>query len=276
MNILYFDCQSGISGDMAVGAFLDMGIELTALARKLSKMKLPAVYDIEAEKVRKNGTAATAFRVLAERAQGVCSLYCAEEWISESGLADNAKSGALRALRLLTDAREKVYGESGQWLRAADAIACAVNLTAAAVCIGWTGADTVVCSPLTEGNGFAETRSGLVRLPVPTVTELARMSGAPFEICAEKTQLVTETGAALVSAFAQNFRVMPSMTVSSVGFGAGLKDLDTRANVLRVILGKNEYRFFAESVCVIESDSACPESFWQCRTGRNGAKKSYE
>ncbi len=264
VQMLYFDCQSGISGGMAVGAFLDMGLDLRALARELSKMKLPVVYDIESEKVSKGGVEATAFHVIVDMRREICSLEQMKEWVSGSELAASVKMRTLRSLGLLEEARVAVYGENGRWLSLHDAVSCAVHVTAVSVCVGWLGAETVICSPLTEGSGFAETCSGFMRLPVPTVMELARAAGAPFEICPEKTQLITETGAAIVCSLAQKFASLPSMTVEAIGFGAGSKDLDTRANVFRVISGKNQYRFFGESVCVIESESVPCSNFWQC------------
>lgn len=258
MNILYFDCMSGVSGDMLVGAFLDMGIEPAALARELEKVALPAVYDIEAEKVDKNGVRATAFRVCARTVRAQYPLAEAARLIAESGLDAETKKMALRILKFYSDARVRVHGDGaeGECLCADDAVIAIVNIISAAVCVSWLGPEAIVCSPLTEGCGFAETCHGLMRVPVPLVMELMRSSGAAMQVCGEQTQLITPTGAAIVCALAQRFDALPSMTVGAVGFGAGAKDLDSRANVLRVVMGRNEHRFFEESVCVIDTESA--------------------
>lgn len=256
MNLLYFDCMSGISGDMVVGALLDMGLSTNMLARELEKVSLGAVYDIETEKVEKSGVRATAFRVICGELRERYPLEQAAERIAKSGLDGIAKKMALQILQQYAQARAQVYGgRAGELcLYGSDAVETLVDIIAAAVCITSLGADIIVSSPLTEGCGYAKTENGLMRVPVPAVLELLRSAGAPLDICQERTQLVTPTGAAIVCSLAQRFDEMPSMTVSAIGFGAGAKDLDSRANVLRVVLGRNDSRFFSESICVIDSD----------------------
>ncbi len=255
MNILYFDCMSGISGDMAVGAFLDMGIEPAALAKELSKVPIPAVYDIESEKTEKNHVMATAFRVIPSKVQQEYVWEELRQTVAVSGLSEEAKKTVLRIMRIYGEAVARIAGCDAKNLvfPGKEAMVTLVNVLSVSVCVDWLSPDAVVCSPLTEGAGFAETHFGMMRVPVPAVLEMMRKTGAPLEICGEKTQLITPTGAAIACGLAQRFDELPSMTVSAVGFGAGTKDLDTRANVLRAILGRNESRFFEESVCVIDT-----------------------
>lgn len=261
MRLLYFDCQSGISGDMAVGALLDMGVDLQQIAVALSDMKLPLVYDIEAEKLSKCGVEATAFRVFPEKNQTVCFTEQMREWLQYSQLTECVKARALASLQCLEQARIAVYGKDGCQFLLQDAVSCLVQMVSASSAMHCLGADAVFSSPLTEGSGFAETKGGFMRLPIPVVMELARAAGAPFEICEERTQLITETGAAIVCAATQRFAPMPSMTVEAIGFGAGMKELDTRANVLRVILGENRYSFFGEHIYLAESTCSFGDGF---------------
>ncbi|MBR5156383.1 MAG: LarC family nickel insertion protein [Clostridia bacterium] len=255
MNILYFDCMSGISGDMAVGAFLDMGIDPNSLASELSKLELDAIYDIEAEKVDKNGVRATAFNIYVDKSRSVYDFEDTAQIILKSKLDSRAKKLSLLILKSFADAKSSVYGLNQTFLKGEDAVRAVVNMVSAAICVSMLGADKIISSPLTEGLGYAMTESGLMRVPVPCVTEILKESGAPIEICAEKTQLITPTGAAIICSLAQGFDEMPSMTVSATGFGAGKKDLDSRANILRVIMGRNEPVFYEESMCLIDTDS---------------------
>lgn len=256
MNILYFDCMSGISGDMAVGAFLDMGIDPNSLARELSKISLDALYDIEAEKVEKNGVRATAFNIYVDKALKHYDFEETARIILQSELDSRAKKMSLAILKGFSDARARVYGLKQSVLKGADAVRAIVHMVSAAICVSMLGADKIISSPITEGCGYAMTDSGLMRVPVPCVTELLRQACAPIQICAEKTQLVTPTGAAVICTLAQGFDEMPSMTLSATGFGAGKKDLDSRANVLRVIMGRNEPVFYEENVCILDTDNA--------------------
>ncbi len=255
MNILYFDCMSGISGDMAVGAFLDMGIDPNGLARELSKLELNAVYDIEAEKVEKNGVRSTAFNIYVNKSLSVYDFEDTAQIILKSKLDSRAKKMSLLILKNFADAKARVYGSTNVSLKGEDAVRAIVNMVSAAICISMLGADKIISSPITEGLGYAMTESGIMRVPIPCVTEILRSVGAPIEFCSEKTQLITPTGAAIICSLAQGFDEMPSMTVSATGFGAGKKDLDSRANILRIIMGRNEPVFFEESMCLINADS---------------------
>lgn len=256
MNILYFDCMSGISGDMVVGALLDLGINTNALARELLKVELGRVYDIETQKVSKNGISATAFNIYGGQANDRLYIEELAHIIADSGICPEAKKYALTILKKYTDAYANVYETKPKdiMLCGEKVVRTAVSIIASAVLLSMLGIEAVISSPITEGIGFAKTGSSMMRVPVPMVIEILRLSAAPIEICGENTQLITPTGAAIVCACARRFDKMPSMTISSVGFGAGLKELDERANVLRAILGRNEELYFEESLSAGQID----------------------
>ncbi len=250
MNILYFDCMSGISGDMVVGALLDLGIDTNALARELHKVDLGRVYDIETQKVFKNRISATAFNIYGAKSSDRLYIEELAHIIAESGISPEAKRYALMILKKYANAYTNVYETKPHdvFLCGEKAVRTAVSIVSSALLISMLGVEAVVSSPITEGIGLAKTGSSMMRVPVPMVMEIMRLSEAPIEICEENTQLITPTGAAIVCACARRFDKMPSMTISSVGFGAGLKELDGRANVLRAVLGRNEELYFEESL----------------------------
>ena len=254
MNILYFDCMSGISSDMVVGALLDLGINANALARELYKVDIGRVYDIETQKVFKNGISATAFNIYGGGASDRLYIEELAHIIAGSDISPETKRYALMILKRYTNAYTNVYETKPQdiVLCGEKAVRTAVSIVSSAVLLSMLGIEAVISSPITEGIGFAKTGNSMMREPVPMVMEIMRLSGAPIEICQENTQLITPTGAAIVCACARRFDKMPSMTISSVGFGAGLKELDGRANVLRAVLGRNEELYFEESLFTSE------------------------
>lgn len=251
MNILYFDCLAGVSADMVVGALLDMGLSAKMLARELSKVELGAVYDIESEKVEKNGVWATAFSVSVRSAPQWYSTQYLVSQVLDSGLEHHVKELAVRILECYIRAEKTVFKGTSEEdaLDGISAVETLVGFLSAAIGISYMGADVIVSSPLTEGSGVVQTKHGLMRVPVPMVMECLRTAGAPIQICTERTQLITPSGAAIVCALSESFDELPSMTVRGIGFGAGRKDLDTRANVLRLVLGQNEESFFPKSIC---------------------------
>ncbi len=263
MNILYFDCLAGVSADMVVGALLDMGMSAEMLAGELSKIALGAVYDIESEKVEKNGVKATTFHV---RVRSCCDRYPLEwvqKTIEESRLEPCVKQFVYQILHCYVCALSAVSATEPEeeWLEGSNAIQTLVGIFSAAIGIAYMGAECIVSSPLVEGSGIVQTKNGLTRLPVPVVMECLRAAHAPIQICKEHTQLITPSGAAVVCALAQHFDELPSMTVRGIGFGAGQKDLDTRANVLRLVLGQNEESFFANRICPVQK-----RELWQADT----------
>jgi uncharacterized protein (DUF111 family) len=220
------------------------------LARELYKVDLGRVYDIETQKVLKNGISATAFNIYGAKSSDRIYIEELAHIIADSDISPEAKRYALMILKRYANAYTNVYETKPQdiLLCGEKAIRTAVNIMSSALLLNMLGVEAVISSPITEGIGFAKTGRSMMRVPVPIVMEIMRLSGAPIEICQENTQLITPTGAAIVCACTRRFDKMPSMTISSVGFGAGLKELDGRANVLRAVLGRNEELYFEESL----------------------------
>lgn len=253
-RIAYLDCFAGISGDMFVGALLDLGLELADLEGELRKLDLTG-YRLARASVDKLGLRATHFNVLLDSAGGTRPADGAppdhthahddhhrafthiRDLISRSALSDPVKGAAIRIFTRLAEAEAAVHGvEVDQVhfheLGAIDAI---VDIVSAAIGVEQLGIDEFVCSPLHLGSGFVRMAHGLYPIPAPATARL--IAGAPVYSTEAKGELVTPTGAAIATTLASGYGPLPMMTVTRIGYGAGTRDREF-PNVLRVIMGE--------------------------------------
>ena len=260
MDILYFDCLAGVSGEMVVGAFLDMGISADYLLRELDKLPFGQGLRASVAKTSRQGIAATQFLLSAE--EKISRYYESGPFLTVMDAVDTClfRPGVKRTIRntllRLARAQARVHQLELEKLTVSElgGVNAVLYICAAAICLDAVGADLAVSSPVTEGLGVVESRHGILSVPVPTTLEIMREKGAPLQIAGENGELITPAGAAIICEFADRFDAMPDMTVSAVGFGAGMTELSGRANVLRLILGKTEARHFGGSVCIIETN----------------------
>lgn len=265
-KILYFDCYSGISGDMTLGALLDLGLELDALNDLLAGLKLPG-YSLEAEKVTRGGIAGTRALVVIteEDKQGRC-LADILDLIDSSGLPESVKDKSGAVFKRLAEAEAAVHGmEVGQVhfheVGAVDAIVDIVGVVAGLYLLG---VDTIYCSTLPAGRGQVDTAHGRLPLPAPATLELLARRNAPLQGVEIDFELVTPTGAAIVAALADSFGAVPAFNLENVGYGAGSFD-PGYPNFLRLLLGSRPLREppKGEEVAVIETtiDDLNPEIY---------------
>ena len=236
-TIAFFDCFSGISGNMALGALLDCGIPLDSLRSELKKLNLSG-YRLEAREVNKAGLRGLLVEVHTEEKQPHRHLQEIEETIRVSPLSERVRERSLLAFRKLGQAESKVHGEPVEKIHfhevgAVDAI---VDIVGTAVCLEILGVDSVYASPLHIGAGSVQTAHGLLPVPAPATAELLR--GIPVYGRDVDAELVTPTGAALLAATAAGFGDAPPMRIEHVGYGAGTRDLPW-ANLLRVSIGRS-------------------------------------
>lgn len=258
MKIAYFDCFSGISGDMILGALVDAGADFEQLTSVLDSLGLPGCR-LVAEEVRKGGFRATHVRVETQPEHGHRHLRHILELLDRSNLTAAQKGKAEAVFRRLAEAEAKVHGTTIEKVHfhevgAADSI---IDVVGAVVCLDLLGIECVVASPIPTGHGTIRIQHGEVSIPAPATAEL--LLGVPILEADVPFELTTPTGAALITSYARRFGPPPAMTVQCIGYGAGSRDIPQRANLLRVLIGSSED-------VALASDESSVERIWVVET----------
>ncbi len=239
MRILYFDCFSGISGDMSVGALIDAGASFETIRTGLESLDVQG-FTVAAEKVKKKGIQATQFRVLLDdsAAQPHRHLRHVVEIIERGMLPEPVKTAAIGTFRLLADAEAEVHGSTPEKVHFHEvgAVDSIVDIVAAQHALHLLGVDEIAVSPMHLGSGTVRCAHGVMPVPAPATALLLR--GKPTYGGSVEAELVTPTGAALVAQCAKRFGPAPTMSVQTIGYGAGTRDLPDLPNVLRVMIGE--------------------------------------
>jgi uncharacterized protein (TIGR00299 family) protein len=271
-KIAYLDCISGISGDMTLGALVDLGVEVAEIESAVRSMGIPELR-IESETVKKCGFRAVQVKISHPPEHTHRHLHHLREMIERATeVSAPAKELAVRIFTQLAEAEAKVHGTTIEKVHfhevgAIDSIA---DIVGSAVALCTLGIEQLVASPVPTGTGTITIAHGKVSIPAPATAELLR--GVPVAQSDVEGELTTPTGAAILKACAERFGAMPSMTVEGVGYGAGTRDLPGQANVLRVLLGTAPQESgpagFIESdqATVLETnlDDATPEQLADC------------
>ena len=243
MRVLYFDCFSGAAGDMILGSLIDAGVPLDDVRRALGSLAIEpdAVWT---ERVVRAGVTATRFRVRGEdggpsghphrHLKGVYKL------IDGSALSGAGKDRAKALFEKLGQAEAAIHGTTMEkvHLHEVGALDSIIDIVGSVFAMEWIGADEVVASPMNVGSGTIRVAHGLYPVPAPATMRL--LEGVPVYAGAQQAELVTPTGALLVSSYAKSYGPMPPMTVRNVGYGAGTREFTDAPNVLRVVVGEAE------------------------------------
>ena len=237
MKAAYFDCFSGISGDMTLGALVDAGCPLDVLQGGLRGLQVPG-WEITAERVWKNGMAATHIRVRTEDTQTHRSLSAILGILEKSALGAEVKQRASAIFTKLGEAEAAVHDVPLEKIHfhevgAVDAI---VDIVGACIGFGELGIESFSCSPLNVGGGVARMAHGILPVPAPATARL--LIGKPTYSNGVLKELVTPTGAAIVATLCDRFGPQPAMKVSAIGYGAGTTHLEGQPNVLRILVGE--------------------------------------
>src|SRR6266478_667778 len=256
MKYAYFDCFSGISGDMTLGALLDAGVSVEQLRGELQGLNVPG-WELSTEKVWKNGMAATYAKVRTQDTQTHRSLSTILGIIEKSSLAPGVKEPAAAIFTILGEAEAAVHDVPLEKIHfhevgAVDAI---VDIVGACIGFGALGIESFACSPLNVGGGTAKMAHGVLPVPAPATAKL--LQGKPTYSNGVQRELVTPTGAAIVATLCDSFGPQPSMNVSAIGYGAGSADLEGQPNVLRIMIGEAADKVIAgfdEEISVIEAN----------------------
>jgi uncharacterized protein (TIGR00299 family) protein len=254
MKIAYLDCLSGISGDMTLGALVDCGVELAAIQAGIDSLGFPNIR-LTSEEVKRHGFRATKVKVEHEPEHAHRHLHHITEKIDASSvLSAPQKDLAKRIFTCIGEAEAKVHGttirkvhfhEVGAVDSIADIVGSAVGLSLLAV-------DHIVCSPVPTGTGHIEIEHGRVSVPAPATAEI--LKGVPLAASSVLFELTTPTGAAIVKTVADEFGPLPPMTMETIGFGAGDRELKEQPNVLRLIIGQSNGQMAGDFVWVLETN----------------------
>ncbi|MBI2160676.1 MAG: nickel pincer cofactor biosynthesis protein LarC [Candidatus Rokubacteria bacterium] len=264
MKIAYFDCPSGAAGDMIMAALVDAGAPLDALRAELRKLPLRG-WELTARGVRKGAFRATKVDVHIDRQAHPehRSLDAILAILEESSLAAPVKDKAARIFTRLADAEARAHGSTREAVRFHDvgAVDAIVDVTGGVVALGLLGVEAVHVSALPVGGGFVEGPHGKIPVPGPGTAELLR--GFPVADPGVRAELVTPTGAAILTTLAASAGRMPAMTVSAVGYGAGTMDLPEMPNVLRCFVGETAEAGGDETVLQVETtiDDMSPQLY---------------
>ncbi|MGB8591766.1 MAG: nickel pincer cofactor biosynthesis protein LarC, partial [Candidatus Acidiferrales bacterium] len=236
MKIAYFDCFSGISGDMVLGALVDSGVEIAALEAELRRLDLHD-WKISAAKVKRGALFASQVTVESREDHHHRGLSEIMRMIERAELPPRVKDRASRIFQRLGEAEAKVHQVDIEKVHfhevgAVDAI---IDIVGAAVGFELLGIDEFACSSLDVGAGRVKTAHGILPVPAPATAELLR--DAPVYSSGIEKELVTPTGAAIASTLATRFAEIPPMHLKSIGYGAGSTDLAERPNVFRLLVG---------------------------------------
>lgn len=285
-RILYFDCFSGISGDMALGAFLDAGLPLDALKRALGSLAMSG-FDVSARRVVRAGISATKFVVhehgpeqreegtaRLESGTGHGALHAAPRAshdhehghhphrtlseifavIDRSALSSSGRERAKALFQRLAEAEAAIHDVpiDKVHLHEVGALDSIIDIVGIVFALEWTGADRIVCSPLNVGGGMVHSAHGVFPVPAPATVKL--LGDAPVYGGEVQRELVTPTGALIVSSCAHSFGPVPPMRIDRVGYGAGEHDDPATPNVLRLLIGPAAVDTVHERVTMIECE----------------------
>src|SRR5262250_425785 len=256
MKAAYFDCFSGISGDMTLGALVDAGCPLERLRGELKGLDVPG-WEISAEKVWKNGMAATHVSVRTADTQTHRTLGVILGILENSQLAVEVRERASAIFRLLGEAEAAVHDVPLEKIHFHEvgAVDAVVDIVGASAGFAALGIESFFCSALNVGGGTAKMAHGILPVPAPATARL--LLGKPTYSNGLQKELVTPTGAAIVATLCEHFGPQPPMSVSAIGYGAGTTDLEGQPNVLRIMLGdatEEAVPGFDEEISVIEAN----------------------
>ena len=255
MRALYFDCFSGISGDMTVGALIDAGADFQAIQEALSSLHVPG-FRLEAVRAAKKGIMATQFRVVLDEHEHHPHrhLHHVVGIIRGGALPESVKAAAIQTFELLAEAEAAVHGTTIDKIHFHEvgAVDSIVDIVAAQYAMHLLGVERFYASALHVGAGAVRCDHGWMPVPAPATAKL--LEGKPTYGGEVQGELVTPTGAALIVQCVSSFGAAPVMRVERIGYGSGTRDYPDRPNVLRVLIGEIDADQAAESITVMEAN----------------------
>lgn len=238
MNIAYFDCFAGASGDMILGALLDAGLTIDRLRKEIAKLGL-SHYKLDVEKVVKRGIGGSKARIRIDQkhhGHHHRRLSHIREIIEKSDLQASVKAKSTAIFNRLAEAEARVHRSSVEAIHFHEVGAMDAIIDVVGAVVGMTVLDIqkIICSPMHVGCGTVTCAHGTLPVPAPATAELIK--DRPVYSSGIEGELLTPTGAAILSTLASGFGAMPAMTIRQIGYGAGTADPEI-PNLLRVLIG---------------------------------------
>lgn len=269
MRTLYFDCFSGISGDMVIGALIDAGADPLQMEEELKKLNIDEEYSLSWGKVVKNGITSTKFDVILtskpeqphehshshghehnhshetepnhshapHNHHGSRTYKQIVEAINEANLNESVTNMSLAIFKKIGEAEGHIHGLplDKVHFHEVGAVDSIIDIIGAAILIDQLGIESVQSSAIPTGSGHIHIDHGVYPVPAPATLEI--LKGVPIASNVIRSELATPTGAAIAAVLAGKFGTLPAMTVESIGYGAGTKTFENHPNVLRIIIG---------------------------------------
>ncbi|HKQ69035.1 MAG TPA: nickel pincer cofactor biosynthesis protein LarC [Polyangiaceae bacterium] len=234
-KVLFFDAFSGIAGDMAIAALLDLGVPLAVVEDAVGRLPISG-FHLHVGHVHRSGIVATSFDVHVAGAQPERTYGAIDAMLEKATLSVGILQKARAIFRKLGEAEAHVHKMPLRdvHFHEVGGVDAVVDIVGVAAALDWIGAE-VVASPLPMGRGFVRARHGTLPLPAPAVVDCLR--GVPTYGVDLEAELVTPTGAAIVATVAKSFERWPSIAPERTGWGGGQRELPDRPNLLRVVLG---------------------------------------
>ena len=261
MSTVYFDCYSGISGDMILGSLIDLGLSVSYLKKELKKLNISG-YEINVKKVEKNQIVGTDIDIVVKERQDHRMLSDVYDLIENSQLNEKIKEMSKKIFQKLAEVESKIHNIEidNVYFHEVGAIDSIIDIVGSVIGIKKLQINNIFCSYLPLGVGFVTCSHGMIPLPAPATVEL--LKGVPVYSTNIKHELVTPTGAAIITTLAQHFGEMPLMKINKVGYGAGKTEME-HPNLLRVFIGElyNDYDFDITSTIETNIDDMNPEIY---------------
>ena len=265
MKILFFDCQSGISGDMILGSLVDLGLDIKKITSALKSLDLPE-YKIKSHKTSRSSITGTKIDVIAKGSkkshQHSRTFPQIKRIINESDLPGKVKTDSIEIFKNLGKAEAKVHGTTLNKIHFHEvgAVDSIIDIVAGTLALHMLDADKIISSSINTGEGTVACEHGVFPVPAPATLEL--LKGIPCYSSGIKKEMATPTGVSMVGYFASEFGSMPDMIIEQIGYGAGGHIIKEFPNMLRVIVGTKDENINSRIV-VIETniDDMNPEFY---------------
>ena len=275
-KILYFDCFSGASGDMILGSLIDAGLPIAELREALGSLALENIR-VEAHTTQRAGIAATKFEVIDETVEhlgshdnghhhhrhdaGHAHDHSSHRGLNEicrmidgSGLSTAAKGRANHLFRRLAEVEAAIHQTSVDkvHLHEVGAVDSIIDIAGCVFALEWFDVERIVVSPLNVGSGTVKCEHGVMPVPAPATAKL--IEGSPVYSKGPEVELLTPTGALILTDYAESYGSLPAMTLERSGFGAGDHDFPDHPNLLRAVVGQEDASSMLERVVVLECE----------------------
>ncbi len=253
MKILYFDCTAGISGDMSLGALIDLGVNPSYLQEELSKLNVKG-YELVVKTIIKHGIKMTDVDVVIHEKiilEDSCTFdYCdaaknrnldrVNTIIERSAINEYAKEISKRIFLEIALAEAKAHDKNLEniFFHEIGAVDSIIDIVGVAICIAALSPDKIFASSLHDGNGHIKCRNGMVLpVPVPAVRNMLENTAIPFVQEDIQTELITPTGMGIIKCLAEKYLSLPEMNIHKIGYGSGKRDTG-KLGAVKVIMGE--------------------------------------